>query len=273
MQISLLTVVTCMNVIVSASAESTFIRGGSANIDKGINIRSLAQSECSDSNTVVYKKKTCAWITKKEKNIVKKCNKLSSLGMVYDLCPATCAKVDLGLCTTSKLVAMIKSLEESIVEKDSIIVNNEINDQQETIIADLSVQVCSSRCAVSYKFTDFLGTFRACTAECQQSFYGTTEIEPVWYVTFNNELVKNILNYKTTAIGQQVYDEEDFDIYNEDNISLRAEILELEKLCETRGPGPAPTEAPSDDTTSLQCEVDSYLLFGSCERCDATQTN
>ena len=93
MQISLLTVVTFLHVLVSASAESPYMRGGSANIDKDINSRSLAQSECTDTNDVVYKGKKCAWITKKEKNMVKKCNKSSSLGMVYDLCPFTCAKV------------------------------------------------------------------------------------------------------------------------------------------------------------------------------------
>ena len=94
----------------------------------------------------------------------------------------------------------------------------EINDEKEAIIADLSVQVCSTECAVTYKenaegyFDECKNeirprfcAFQACTAPCKQKFYGTTEIEPGWYVENNYYLVKNTKNYKTTAIGLQVY--------------------------------------------------------------------
>ena len=145
MQISLLTVVTFLHVLVSASAESTFIRGGSANSNKDANNnpRSLALSECNDSTTVVYKGKTCDWITKNELNMGKKCNKSSSLGRVYDLCPVSCAKVDLGPCTTSN--ASIEFLEGIIVEKDSIIATNEatiksLEEIIESLIAELSLK-------------------------------------------------------------------------------------------------------------------------------------
>ena len=55
---------------------------------------------CDDSESAVYKSKTCAWITKKNdpSNQKKKCKKSSGLGTVYDLCPSTCSKVDLGPC-------------------------------------------------------------------------------------------------------------------------------------------------------------------------------
>jgi len=60
----------------------------------------LAACSCVDSESAVYNGKTCAWITKKNdpSNQKKKCNKSSGLGTVYELCPATCSKVDLGPC-------------------------------------------------------------------------------------------------------------------------------------------------------------------------------
>lgn len=115
------------------------------------------------------------------------------------------------------LLAQQVALEDRIVFLEPFTGLQKINDQKEAIIADLSVQVCSSRCAVSYKengpYVDScsnerdsrLCTFQACTAVCKQSFYGTTEIEPVWYVDNNNELMENILNYRAARIGQEVY--------------------------------------------------------------------
>ena len=94
MQISLLTIVTMILVLFSASAETSSLRGGSHR----------ALEECVDALPTfsVYKGKKCDWITKDEKNMAKKCNKSSSLGVVYDLCPLTCAKVGLGPCATSQ---------------------------------------------------------------------------------------------------------------------------------------------------------------------------
>ena len=61
--------------------------------------------ECVDALPTfrVYEGKTCAWITNGgEKNMAKRCNKSSKRGVVYDLCPLTCAKVGLGPCATSQ---------------------------------------------------------------------------------------------------------------------------------------------------------------------------
>ena len=65
----------------------------------------LAACSCVDSENAVYKSKTCAWITKTNdpSKMEKKCNKSSDSFLhigkkVYDLCPSTCSKVDLGPC-------------------------------------------------------------------------------------------------------------------------------------------------------------------------------
>ena len=111
MKISLLTVVTMIPFFLSASTESTSLRGGSTNHEEDdLSIDHRALEECVDAlpDVSVYKyfargksnEKKCSWITKDEKNMARKCKKSSSLGVVYDLCPFTCAKVGLGPCAT-----------------------------------------------------------------------------------------------------------------------------------------------------------------------------
>lgn len=55
---------------------------------------------CVDSEFVVYKGKTCDWISNNldPSKMKLKCNKTSELGNVYDLCALTCSQVDLGPC-------------------------------------------------------------------------------------------------------------------------------------------------------------------------------
>ena len=55
---------------------------------------------CVDSEFVVYKGKTCDWISNNldPSKMKLKCNKTSELGNVYNLCPLTCSQVDLGPC-------------------------------------------------------------------------------------------------------------------------------------------------------------------------------
>ena len=97
---------TLITVLVSASAESTFLRGGSMNHEDGSDINHRAL-ECFEGDQVghVYWGKTCDWITKNEKNMVKKCNKSSALGNVFDLCASTCAQVGLGPCAPNDIAA------------------------------------------------------------------------------------------------------------------------------------------------------------------------
>ena len=53
-----------------------------------------------ESRREIFKGKTCDWIMQIERNIVNKCTMSSKLGMVYDVCPLTCAKLGFGPCAT-----------------------------------------------------------------------------------------------------------------------------------------------------------------------------
>ena len=76
----------------------------------------------------------------------------------------------------------------------------DINDQRIIIIKDLAVQICSQRCTdggIYQSERDYL----ACSAGCKESWYGTTEIEPVWYVDDNNELA---INEGVTNVNEEI---------------------------------------------------------------------
>ena len=127
-------------------------------IDKDANSRPLAP--CLNSNAVVFRGKKCDWITEDEEDMVKKCNFSARLGMVYDLCPVTCAKVDLGPCAAAAgtvadeetqgehttLIASlrgdIETLEIQLEHKDSIIadliaINTDVEASYEATIDSL----------------------------------------------------------------------------------------------------------------------------------------
>ena len=102
---------------VTSAAGSGGVRGGSMNHEDGSDINHRAL-ECFEGDQVghVYWGKTCDWITKSEKNMVKRCNKSSALGNVFDLCASTCAQVGLGPCAPNDIAAE----EEPSLSEDSL---------------------------------------------------------------------------------------------------------------------------------------------------------
>ena len=163
MQISLLTVVTFMNVLVSA--ESTFMRGGSTNSDKDTNSnhRSLALSECSDSEEVLYKDKTCDWISaiNNKKKMKNRCNKKTKLGRIYDLCPSTCSGVDLGPCTTSKLGETINALRAAITDFETPSTDEDENNDSVAVNAEKVAVLEEQKLEKDIKIASLTGTIES----------------------------------------------------------------------------------------------------------------
>mmetsp|Transcript_22175 Transcript_22175/g.61744 ORF Transcript_22175/g.61744 Transcript_22175/m.61744 type:complete len:83 (-) Transcript_22175:2802-3050(-) len=57
--------------------------------------------ECKDRNDLKFgrRKKSCKWVKRgSKKKVKKKCRKKSKKIRIWDWCPATCGKVDLGKC-------------------------------------------------------------------------------------------------------------------------------------------------------------------------------
>ena len=190
MKISLLTVVTMIPFFLSASTESTSLRGGSTNHeedDLSIDHRALEPiEECVDALPVfsVYKGKKCSWITKDEKNMAKKCNKSSSRhGVVYDLCPFTCAKVGLGPCATSAPIKNPSPRQACNRDCRSVYTTAGADGARETrYLRLLRIRVprngrseCNER-----EFSTFPHhcTLTTCKVECQEEFEASPSMDP-----------------------------------------------------------------------------------------------
>jgi len=284
MQISLLTVVTFMNVLVSA--ESTFMRGGSTNSDKDTNSnhRSLALSECSDSEEVLYKDKTCDWISaiNNKKKMKNRCNKKTKLGRIYDLCPSTCSGVDLGPCTTSKLGETINALRAAITDfetpstdedenNDSVAVNAEKVAVLEERIGEL--EVAEKLFLQEQESLDSLRAEKvAVTAEKEDLKAQVTAVnkENVLLVEAEytaNEIIQDLVATKVAVIEEKDTLEAQVTAVNKKNDDLKARVDELMEA-ELRSKLEFRTDQPSECGTCNGC-----LKPGDCNNDDYNQTS
>ena len=234
--------------------DSNLIRGGltSSNKDANSYPRSLALSDCNDSEENLYKDKTCDWLSaiNNKKKMKNKCNKTTKLGMIYDLCPSTCSGVDLGPCTTSKLEETIESLleEKTTVEEqlssfveapvDCTVITAEMDDlkaQVTTVIAEKVV--LEDRVTAVNKEKDDLMVRVDKLVEAERLF-----IEKQISLDTNTMMVIKALGVEKDAITAE---KDNLEIEND---SLRDQVAVLEaSLANTDAPSTAPSTSAATD--------------------------